>query len=566
MSTCVQSFRYSCLALAVMVALAACGADRKEGAKAEPAPAANAASNTTATPPAHAAVAPPPAVTQASWAPDALEELLAPIALYPDQLLMQILAASVNTQEVLDGGNWLLDNQSLQADALDAAAQGAGFGAAMRALLQFPTVVDMLCQQIDWTRQVGSAFSSDQKSVLDAVQRLRLQAAQVGNLESTPEQTVETKTENNQTIVEVKPADPQIVYVPQYNPQVVYTTPPPAQPAPATTSSDDDDTVSTETAVAAGLIGFGVGAILGSALDDDDDDYCCYPNWGHSTVVVGTRPFYPPAYAYRPAYGAGFRPAYGYNPPAGYRYNSATHHNRTRQGNTNIDVNNSNTNYFNRFDNNQNLRAGTAESPLATGKRAQDNRAQGNRPQGSRPQSNEAQSWKGQSSYRGARDGATTQGLNKEASERRSTQSTQARTDGMRAGNSSNDRAPYSNERAARDMQANGGPNRSANVDRGYGDTPRTQTRDAEMQRPATDTPRDGTSMQRPEPDIQRPETGSQLPGASRERPEPAAAGAPERTRDSTFSGARDSGSFERSASTRGRASSGGRARGGRRH
>jgi hypothetical protein len=554
MSTCVQSVRYSCLA--AMVAMAACGADRKDGAKTEPAPAANAAASTAATPPAPAVAPPPPAVTQASWAPDALEELLAPIALYPDQLLMQILAASVNTQEVLDGGNWLLDNQSLQADALDAAAQGAGFGAAMRALLQFPTVVDMLCQQIDWTRQVGSAFSSDQKSVLDAVQRLRLQAAQVGNLKSTPEQTVETKTENNQTIVEVKPADPQVVYVPQYNPQVVYTTPPPAQPAPATTSSDDDDTVSTETAVAAGLIGFGVGAILGSALDDDDDDYCCYPNWGHSTVVVGTRPFYPPAYAYRPAYGAGFRPAYGYNPPAGYRYNSASHYNRTRQGNTNIDVNNSN--YFNRFDNNQNLRAGTAESPLAAGNRAQDNRAQGNRAQGGRPQSNEAQSWKGQSSYRGARDGATTQGLNKEANERRSAQSTQARADGMRAGTSSTERASYSNERATRDTQANGGPKRSANVDRGYGDTPRTQTRDAGMQRPATDT-------QRAETDIQRSDPGSQRPDMNRERPEPAAAGAPERTRDSTFSGARDSGSFERSASSRGRASSGGRAGGGRR-
>ena len=527
-----------------MIATAACGADRKEGAQTEPAPAANAASNTTATPPAPA-VPPPPAVTQASWAPDALEELLAPIALYPDQLLMQILAASVNTQEVLDGGNWLLDNQSLQGDALDAAAQGAGFGAAMRALLRVPTVVDMLCQQIDWTRQVGSAFSSDQKSVLDAVQRLRSQAAQVGNLKSTPQQTVETKTENNQTIVEVKPADPQIVYVPQYNPQVVYTTPPPTQPAPATTTSDDDDTVSTETAVAAGLIGFGVGAILGSAMDDDDDDYCCYPNWGHSTVVVGTRPFYPPAYAYRPAYGAGFRPAYGYNPPAGYRHNSATNYNRTRQGNTNIDVNN--TNYFNRFDNNQNLRAGTAGSPLATG-----NRAQGNRTQGSRTQSNGAQSWKGQSSYRGARDGATTQ-------------STQARADSMRAGNSSTDRASYSNERAARDMQANGRPTRDENVDRGYGDTPRTQTRDADMQRPAMDTQREKTNIQRPETNMQRPDTSTQGPDMSRERPEPAAAGAPERTRDSTFSGARDSGSFERSASTRGRASSGGRAGGGRR-
>ena len=165
-------------------------------------------------------VVPAPAVTQASWAPDALEELLAPIALYPDVLLTQILAASVNAQEVLDGGNWLLQNQNLQGDALDAAAEKAGFGPAMRALVQFPTVVDMMCQQIDWTRQVGSAFTSDQKGVLDAVQRLRTQAAEVGNLKSTPEQKVETKTENDKVIVEVKPADPKVVYVPQYDPQV----------------------------------------------------------------------------------------------------------------------------------------------------------------------------------------------------------------------------------------------------------------------------------------------------------------------------------------------------------
>jgi hypothetical protein len=169
-------------------------------------------------PAAAAPGAPAPAVTQAAWAPDALEELLAPIALYPDQLLGQILAAPVNSQEVLDGGNWLLQNQNLKGNELDAAAEKAGFGPAMRALMQFPTVVDMMCQQIDWTRQLGSAFTSDQKGVLDAVQRLRAQAAQVGNLKSTPQQKVETKTENNKVVVEVKPADPTVVYVPQYDP------------------------------------------------------------------------------------------------------------------------------------------------------------------------------------------------------------------------------------------------------------------------------------------------------------------------------------------------------------
>ena len=111
-------------------------------------------------------------VTQASWDPEAIDEIVAPIALYPDQLVGQILAASVNAQEVLDAGNWLLENESLKGDQLDAAAQKA-FGPAARALVQFPTVVDMMCQEIDWTKQLGAAFTSDQKGVLDAIQRLR---------------------------------------------------------------------------------------------------------------------------------------------------------------------------------------------------------------------------------------------------------------------------------------------------------------------------------------------------------------------------------------------------------
>src|SRR5262249_44604495 len=97
-------------------------------------------------------------VTQASWTPDALAELVAPIALYPDPLVAQILAASVNAQEVLDAGNWLLDNKNLKGDALDAATEKMGLGPAMRALVHFPDVVDMMCQQLDWTKQLGAAF------------------------------------------------------------------------------------------------------------------------------------------------------------------------------------------------------------------------------------------------------------------------------------------------------------------------------------------------------------------------------------------------------------------------
>ena len=363
------------LALVIgIVAVSACGSrTQQQGSAATAAPESQIGTTEPAsTAPAAAAAA----VTQASWSPDTLEKLVAPIALYPDQLVGLILAASVNSQEVLDAGNWLLQNQSLKGDALDAAAQKAGFGPATRGLVQFPSVVDMMCQEMDWTHQLGAAFTSDQKGVLDAVQALRGQAAQVGNLKTTPQQKVESKEEDGKTIIEVQPANPQVIYVPQYNPEVVYTTPPPAPAAAASTSG----TVSTGAAVAGGLVAFGVGMLIGSAIHSDD---YCYPHWGASAVYVGPRPFYPPAYVYHPVYGPAFRPATGYVTPPGYRY---AYNNVNVNRNVNVNVNN---NYFNQFNHNQNLR-GATQSNLS---RATENNLSG---------ATRNPSWKGQSSYAGA--------------------------------------------------------------------------------------------------------------------------------------------------------------------
>jgi len=361
--------------LAGTVAVSGCGSRTQQQA-----PAATAATESqigTTEPASAAPASPAEAVTQASWSPDTLEKLVAPIALYPDQLVGEILAASVNSQEVLDAGNWLLQNQNLQGEALDSAAQKAGFGPATRVLVQFPSVVDMMCQEMDWTRQLGAAFTSDQTGVLDAVQSLRAQAAQVGNLKSTPQQKVETKTENDKTIIEVQPANPQVIYVPQYNPQVVYTTPPPPPP-PASTAG----TVSTGEAVAGGLVAFGVGMLIGSAIHSDD---YCYPHWGAGAVYVGPRPFYPPAYVYRPVYGPAFRPATGYVTPPGYRY---AYNNVNVNRNVNVNVNN-NSKYFNQFNHNQNLR-GATQSNLS---RASENNLGG---------ATRNPGWKGQSTYAGA--------------------------------------------------------------------------------------------------------------------------------------------------------------------
>ena len=461
---------------AMLTVLAACGSKTEQTS-------APAASNDPAASAAAAAPGPgvaAPAVTQASWAPDALEELLAPIALYPDALLAQILAASVNSQEVLDAGNWLLQNQTLTGDALDAAAQKAGFGPATRALVQFPTVVDMMCQQIDWTRQLGSAFTSDQKSVLDAVQRLRAQAVQVGNLQSTPEHEVETKKESDKVIVEVRPADPKVIYVPQYDPQQVYTTPP---PAPAASS-----TVSTGTAVAGALLAFGVGVALGNALDDDD----CYPHWSSGVVFYGPRPFYPPAYVYRPAYGPAFHPAYRYAPPPGYRH---SYNNIDVNVNRNIVVNNNN--YYNRFNNNQNVRAGNVQSPLDGTRQTAD------------------QNWRGQSTYAGTRNATAADRANvAQSAQGEATRATaQARTsEANRA-----DRVE---------------PDRSQHVDRGYGESTRAASRDGGASNRVAQT------------------SAGEAHETARSAP-----------REHAFSGAEreGDGSFERSASARGRASAGAR-------
>jgi len=508
-----MSPRAAVMVLACALALAACGSRNQSPTSGSASTEATAEQTGTTAPVAGTPVVPAPAVTQASWAPDALQHLVAPIALYPDQLVGQILAASVNSQEVLDAGNWLLENQSLNGDALDQAAQKAGFGPATRALVQFPQVMDMMCQQIDWTRQLGAAFTSDQKGVLDAVQQLRTQAAQVGNLKSTPQQTVETKTENQKTVIEVKPADPQVIYVPQYNPQVIYTTPPPLPtPAPAST----EGTVSTGAAVAGGLVAFGVGMLIGSAIASNN----CYPHWGAGAVYVGPRPFYPPAYVYRPVYSPGFRPAYGYASPPGYRYN---YNNINRNVNVNI-----NNNYFNQFNHNQNLRA---SNNLSGATRNPD--------------------WKGQSSYRGAHatpaqnarfteatgrvPGATQSGRSPSAERNLSNERRQSPVGG--AGSTRNptlakNRAPSPPLAQNRATAPDSGARRSASLDRGYADS--------------------NGAGGRSELGAARDSGTSHLGQSASSSLGPRDSGA---TRESAFSGG--AGGFDRAASARGHASGG---------
>ena len=329
---------FACLCVAGAVSLAACSKADDAGKAAQAAPSSQASTPAPDAPP-------PPATDEAAdWSPSALDELLAPIALYPDAILAQVLAASTNSQEVLDAGNWLLDNQSLQGDALTKAAADADFSPSVQSLVHFPTVVDMMCREIDWTRQVGDAFTADQGAVLASVQRLRAQAAEVGNLKSTPEMAVSTETQQDKQVIVIQPANPQVVYVPQYNPTQAYTAPPPATTMTTTTS---DSGITTSEAVMGGLLAFGAGILVGNMWNDNDHD--CYPNWGYGGVYYGPRPYYPHnTFVYAPRY-PGYRPTPYYRPPANYqnRYN-----NYNKYGRTNVNV--SNNAYFNRFDKNQN--------------------------------------------------------------------------------------------------------------------------------------------------------------------------------------------------------------------
>ncbi|HUO33541.1 MAG TPA: DUF3300 domain-containing protein [Candidatus Acidoferrum sp.] len=337
---------------------------------------------------ANGALGIPQAGSTSNWTPEQLDQLLAPIALYPDALLMQVLAASVDPQEVLDGGNWLLQNKTLQGDQLDSAAKAAGFGPAMMALFHFPQVVDMMCSEMDWTRQLGDAFNASQGAVLDSVQRLRLQAKQAGNLQTTPQQTVVTQQAGGQQVIVIQPTNPQVIYVPQYNPVQVYV-----PPAPAPQSSG----VSTETAVVGALVAFGVGMAVGSMFSSNN---YYYPHWGYGGgVYYRGGPWVSHHYVYRPVYGPHYHRATVYYRPANYPYA----YNRPYPGNTHYNSGNyynkyrGNTNNQNKSNNTINRNVSGNNVTINTGN--QKNRT-GNTSVGSgNAQTN--QSWKGQSTYNG---------------------------------------------------------------------------------------------------------------------------------------------------------------------
>jgi hypothetical protein len=160
--------------------------------------------------------------TPAPQTPDQLDALVAPIALYPDALVAQVLAASTNPDQVAYADDWLHQNSNLTGAALAQAVDQQSWDPSVKALTQFPSVMDTLAKNLSWTSSLGQAYENQQADVMAAVQAMRAKAQTAGTLQSTSQITVTTPAPG--TIV-IQPANPEVVYVPQYNPTVVYGAP-----------------------------------------------------------------------------------------------------------------------------------------------------------------------------------------------------------------------------------------------------------------------------------------------------------------------------------------------------
>ena len=245
-----------------------------------------------------------------------LDQTLAPIALYPDSLLAQILVAATYPLQVVQADRWIKQNKNLKGDRLNDALDKMNLDLSVKALAPFPQVLSMMSEKLDWTQKLGDAFLAQQADVMDTIQKLRARAKAQGNLQTTKEQQV---TVQEQTIV-IEPASPTVVYVPAYNPAVIYgpcwypPSPPYAYyPAGAV--------------VPAGGFGFAAGVAVGAAWNHGWG----YWDWSHYAPAYNAAmihaPWWHPAYPPYPYYPAGaVVPAGGPGFDAGVAVGAAWNH------------------------------------------------------------------------------------------------------------------------------------------------------------------------------------------------------------------------------------------------
>src|SRR5215469_1158868 len=178
------------------------------------------------TPPATAA-----APDQQLLKSEELDQLVAPIALYPDPLLAEVLMASTYPLEVVQADRWATENKHLKGEALKAAVDKQNWDDSLKALVATPSVLAMMSAKLDWTQRLGDAVLAQQADVMDAIQRLRARAQAENKLKTTKQQIVTVKQEESKQVIVIQPANPDTLYVPYYNPSVVFGTwPYPAYP------------------------------------------------------------------------------------------------------------------------------------------------------------------------------------------------------------------------------------------------------------------------------------------------------------------------------------------------
>ena len=177
-------------------------------------------------PPPAPGAAPAPAASAGakSFSQQELDQLVAPIALYPDTVLAQVLMASTYPLEVVQAARWQAANKKLKGNQLQQAADKQDWDASVKALVTAPNVLSMMNDQLDWTTDLGNAVLAQQADVMDAIQRLRAKAQDNGKLATTKQQTVSVAQQEGKEVIVIEPASPETVYVPYYEPQVVYGT------------------------------------------------------------------------------------------------------------------------------------------------------------------------------------------------------------------------------------------------------------------------------------------------------------------------------------------------------
>jgi hypothetical protein len=225
-----------------------------------------------APPPADAKTAAAPAEAAAKLPPEQLESLVAPIALYPDPLLAQTLAASTYPLEIVQLYQWLAKNTTLKDKALADAVAKQPWDPAVQSMAAFPDAVKRLAEDIQWTTDLGNAFLAQQSDVMDAVQRMRKKAKDNNALASSEQQKVETKVIETKEVIVIEPAKPEVIYVPSYSPTYVYGPPvypyPPIYYPPYTPG--------------AAFVGFSMGIMIGAAWGGAWG-HC---GWGHNDINV----------------------------------------------------------------------------------------------------------------------------------------------------------------------------------------------------------------------------------------------------------------------------------------